>query len=437
MTQPQLPFRPFQQSPERAFAASAAKPDAKTALVFIDTNVLLAPYKASTEALSAIEQTFGQLRDQKRLVVPAQVAREFAFNRPNLVAQLHKVVSDSRSISLNGRLEGVPILVGTPEYVEAHKRLSEMQASLKEFRGAIEKLVDRIESWERSDPVLDVYSRLLTSDVVKDLQMDAAQLEAHRKSRFDAKVPPGFRDKAKEDGGVGDLAIWFTILAVCESENRDAIFITEDSKDDWFHRSGDRRLFPRYELVEEFGERTGGKCFGTDSLSSLLKQYGASESVVREVRERESAPWDSEMDAIDRFRHARELVVKRLGQLTSNIPIALEDSRRFPDILLHIGVERLGMEIFLTSQPDFAKRAKELILRAIQVRQQQGLDEVVIIFASEPGRGTSIENWVGEGSYFGVGVSTVVAEVTQSALVIRSNSSSHPFVRSAFPEGRV
>ena len=433
-TNPPPPFRPFQQCPERAFDSSTARPDPKTALVFVDTNVLLAPYKASSEALSAIETTFGQLRGQSRLIVPAQVAREFAFNRPNLVAQLHKVVSDSRSISVNGRLEGVPILVGAPEYTEAQTRLSEMQASLKGFRAAIDKLVDRIESWERADPVLQVYSKLLTADVVKDLAMDATQLEAHRKSRFDAKVPPGFRDKTKDDGGVGDLAIWFTILEISEKAGRDAILITEDSKDDWFHRSGDRRLFPRYELVAEFGERTGGRAFGMDSLSSLLKQYGASEEVVREVRETESTSWAAPtIEPILRFQRAHELVLRRLRQVGMDLPITLEVRRNAPDIVINVGGEILALQIISVTGPNYRKRAVEATRRAVEARKEEDFKEVVMLFVSDPGDSRSVEHWLAEETFFGPGISTAAAVATDNSLLVHVNNAAHPLFRMAFP----
>ena len=62
--------------------------DNSTALVVLDTNVLLAPYRTSTGALGEIAKVYGMLQKERRLLVPGQVAREFARNRPNLVSRL-------------------------------------------------------------------------------------------------------------------------------------------------------------------------------------------------------------------------------------------------------------------------------------------------------------------------------------------------------------
>jgi hypothetical protein len=282
-----LAFRPFKSEPARAFDPIARVPDPDSALVFLDTNVLLAPYQATSQALSAIEDTYRKLRSQERLVVPAQVAREFAHNRPKLVAELHKRICDARSIAISGRLDDIPILMGTTEYLAARKHLATIEAGLKACRVEIDKLVERIGSWRNADPVLSVYSKLFDGTVVCESSVSDDDLEKARQSRYAARIPPGYRDKGKEDGGVGDLAIWLTILDVCAARGRDALFVSEDSKDDWFHRSGDQRLFPRYELAEEFSARTSGKAFGILSLSALLKSHGVSESVVREVKEQE------------------------------------------------------------------------------------------------------------------------------------------------------
>ena len=56
--------------------------------VVLDTNVLLVPYTVSKTSLQAIRNAYLQLIELKRLVVPGQVAREFAKNRPNKISAL-------------------------------------------------------------------------------------------------------------------------------------------------------------------------------------------------------------------------------------------------------------------------------------------------------------------------------------------------------------
>lgn len=73
-------FRPFCTNPERAFGRLPTPPGSD-AIIFLDTNVLLSPYRTSDETVRAIGETYRKLVGLDRLVVPAKVAREFAANR--------------------------------------------------------------------------------------------------------------------------------------------------------------------------------------------------------------------------------------------------------------------------------------------------------------------------------------------------------------------
>jgi predicted nucleic acid-binding protein len=247
---PAKTFRPFAVDAYRAFVPATRQADLRAALVIPDTNVLLAPYRASTETLEAIRRTYQMLRSENRVLVPAQVAREFARNRLDLLAQAHKYVRDAKSVAINGKFDPPPILFVTSEYKDARQQLDSASAALKAYRGALDKLSAVIAGWHSTDPVLEVYAKIFDRDVVRELSIDEATLEEVRKTRYEARIPPGFRDKGKDDGGIGDLAIWLTILEAAAQNKRDAIFVTEETKVDWFHRSPDEKVFPRYELVE-------------------------------------------------------------------------------------------------------------------------------------------------------------------------------------------
>lgn len=277
-------FRPFAADAHRAFATDHAQPDINTALIFPDTNVLLAPYRGSTETLEAIRKVYATLRTAERIIVPAQVAREFARNRLDLLAEAHKYVRDARSVSVNGKFEAPPILQGLPDYVEARRQLDAATEAIKTYRSALDRLADLMAGWQTRDPVLETYEKLFDTKSVRELSLGAQTVEEIRAARYAAKIPPGFRDKNKDDGGIGDLVIWLTILEAAAAADKDAIFVTEEAKVDWFHRSADQKLFPRYELMEEFRANVPGRAFSIMTLAELLKVHGASERVVAEVR---------------------------------------------------------------------------------------------------------------------------------------------------------
>ncbi|MBK8254983.1 MAG: DUF4935 domain-containing protein [Polyangiaceae bacterium] len=426
------PFQPYATSPERVFTLARKSPDPATALIVLDTNVLLAPYRASTEALTAIQGTYAKLRSEGRLVVPGQVAREFARNRPTLLSQLHKSARDSRSISINGRLEYAPILAGTPEYLDAQKHYEDVLTTLKACRAAIDKLVDRIESWQFADPVLDVYRQLLDSTVVKELSLDTTTLESIRKARYEARIPPGFRDKGKDDQGVGDLAIWMTLLEVASHPSQDAIFVTEDSKDDWFHRSGDNRLFPRYELVEEFAERTSGKAFGIESLSSLLKRHGAAPAVVQEVTEQEAPNEVSIVGPRQVLERARDAI---MGRLVTVPNMRVNTQRSFPDLIIERPDALLGIEILPIMGPSSLRRSLTVdVDRARREVHDGRYDEVALLFVAYGTTAASaLEHKLADVAYFSPGLVPIAARLVDRDLVVILNHSKQQLLQDLLP----
>lgn len=425
-------FPPFASDPERVFSQKRTQPDLSSALIFLDTNVLLAPYRASSEALDAIVKTYEVLKKQERLVVPGEVAREFARNRPLVLTQLHKAVSDAKSIGINGGFDAIPILARTPEFERAQVQFKLATTALKTFRAEIEKLVARIASWQHDDPVLATYRSLFDPSNVKDLSISAAELDDLRKRRYQARVPPGFRDAGKGDGGGGDLAMWLTILDTAQASGRDAVLVTEEGKDDWFHRSGEHKLFPRYELLEEFAERTKGKSFGILSLADLLKVHGATPAVVEEVRQQElTAPTDFALTATVLFRLARDrlfAVVQREGG-------ALVQSAGFPDFEIDTSRGTFGMEV-VPILPGSFRTVNSVLRKAINVRSNGAFKELAVVFLGLASAARALDDRLAEERDFGPGVSVVICEVLDDVIrrVLR-NDASEVIFKAAFPIG--
>ena len=108
---------------EAAFRVRTGRVDAiKDACVFVlDTNTLLAPYGVGTKALGEIRRVFKLLAEQKRVCVPAQVARELADNRS---LRLTEVYADVQRKRQRPTLPRSPLLESMSSYaavVEAEK----------------------------------------------------------------------------------------------------------------------------------------------------------------------------------------------------------------------------------------------------------------------------------------------------------------------------
>jgi hypothetical protein len=109
------------------------------------------------------------------------------------------------------------------------------------------------------------------------------------KTQLRDKIPPGYKDAAKEDTGIGDFLIWKALLKIGETQKTDLIFVTGEEKADWFVRSNKERIYPRPELVDEYRRKSGGRNIRLSSLHELLREMQAPEQVVDEVRSAEYA----------------------------------------------------------------------------------------------------------------------------------------------------
>ena len=260
-----------------------------TCLVVLDTGALLVPYKTGKESFEQIKKTYEQLVSANRLVIRGRVAREFAKQRSEMLGDIHKHIADLKSQSFNRHSSPpYPLLESLPEYrqwMEVEKKIIE---PWKERQRILADLVETIRSWRWNDPVSELYRELFSSDVVVDrIPEDEAEFTADRDFRFKHKIPPGYKDSSKEDGGVGDLLIWRTILAIGEEREEDVVFVSHDRKTDWWSQSGGASLYPRFELVDEFRRSSWNHSLHIIGFADLLSYFGAPPAVIDEVRHEE------------------------------------------------------------------------------------------------------------------------------------------------------
>jgi DNA-binding NarL/FixJ family response regulator len=181
-----------------------------------------------------------------------------------------------------------PLLENLQVYNKAISTEKDIDDLLSEYKKTINKVLQAIRSWTWNDPVSSMYANLFDESVIVDPDFDRDKLSKELKRRNIHKIPPGYKDSSKDDKGIGDLLIWFTILQIGKNNNKSIIFVSGDEKADWWYQSQGRSLYPRFELVDEFRRHSKGKSFHIVSFSMLLDTYGASPDVISEVREKES-----------------------------------------------------------------------------------------------------------------------------------------------------
>ncbi len=256
--------------------------------IVLDTNVLLALYTIGKEDLfDQCRRTYSSLK--KRLIIPGQVAREFAKNRTAKLSELHFQIGKKQLPSVQkGKY---PLLSPLTPYKNLVRLEGEIDRKLKEYeqeyKKTLQEVLKNIEGWRWNDPVSVLYNELFDEDTIVDTHINEEEVEKELEKRKLYKHLPGYKDAGKEDKGIGDLLIWRTILEIGESHQKSVIFVSGDGKPDWCQKSNGQPLYPKYELVYNFKRKSGGQSFHILKLSAFLELFGASEKVVEEVREEE------------------------------------------------------------------------------------------------------------------------------------------------------
>jgi len=254
-------------------------------VVVLDTNALLVPYGVSTNSLSEIEKTYISLAKTNRLVVAGQVAREFAKNRPLKIAEIYGAFSKKRNLSEPARGR-YPLLEGTAEYKKMREIEGSIDKLIKEYRESIASVLNQIKNWNWNDPVSNLYCRIFP-DLVVDPDLDKDKVLEQLNYSHANKLPPGYKDSSKDDRGVGDQLVWNCVVAVASERKCPIVFVSGDIKADWFYRSENQPLLPRFELVDEIRRVSQGKSLHIVPFSKFLELFGADVSAIGEVRKEE------------------------------------------------------------------------------------------------------------------------------------------------------
>jgi rRNA-processing protein FCF1 len=284
--------------PELIFSLEATFPDAEgvffggfaslnasaaDAIIVLDTNVLLMPYSLGNHSLSEIRKIYENLTSTNRLFVPERVAREFATNRSAKVADIYASIENKKSGKTKHRFM-YPLINDLDEMKAVDQALKKLNESEAEYFRSIDSLLERIRSWDWADPISAMYSSLFDSSVLCAHKLTNEELQTEHARRFKLKLPPGYKDSSKDDGGVGDFAIWLSLLELGKSEQKHLIFVSEETKADWWQRSNGSEFLLRYELVDEYRRVSNGKSLHLVKLSKLLQLFKASKTAVQETK---------------------------------------------------------------------------------------------------------------------------------------------------------
>lgn len=290
-----------------------------TCIVALDANVLLWPLELNAASVEDIAKVYKDLGAAERLVVPGQAAREFYKHRSRKVAALTEAIDGAIQKTRKAPLENaIPILTNDADYKKAQEINVKIVNLGKEMEKHLAAASQRLKGEVGSDRVSTIYRGMLSHCVV-DISYEpddrkALIEEADRRARL--QIAPGYKDQNKDDGGIGDLIIWKTILKEAAARKLDCIFVTNEEKPDWWIRS--RGTFqPRPELIEEYRQHSEGGSIHFLPLSGLLANYKAPKQTVSEVQklEEEKRERNTETDVVGVDKVAIRLTKKAAEKL--------------------------------------------------------------------------------------------------------------------------
>jgi hypothetical protein len=255
----------------------------------LDTNALLLPYYTNSQDLTEIEKVLSLLVQSNRLFIPGQVAREFAANRPERIKEVFQTLNQQLNIIKEFKNVKSPLLGNIPEYNELNEIEKQFNSAAKTYRDDYKKklneVLQKIKDWTWNDPVSVMYKSLFTEDRVFDPPFDKEEIKKELQRRYAHKLPPGYKDAAKADEGIGDFLIWYAILELGKQFKKHVVFISGEEKADWLYKSEGQTLYPRFELVSEYMTASEGKSFHLIRFSTFLELMAGNDKMVKDIEQ--------------------------------------------------------------------------------------------------------------------------------------------------------
>ncbi|MGM0712597.1 PIN domain-containing protein [Brevibacillus parabrevis] len=297
-----------------------------------DTNVLLDLYRYTDGTRESLFSVFDYYSD--RIWLPHQVGLEFHKNRISVIIEQReaykKISSELKELSHKVMAD----LEGKLQKYKQHPAI-EMDKLLHKINGAWEASVQALAKQESEHPDLrnddtvfkkleELFEGKIGPPFTKE-ELDKILKEAER--RYSISFPPGYKDAKEKKGQItkfedliiedqfGDFIIWKQIIQMAKTEKRPVIFVTGDTKEDWFETIRGKTQGPRFELLYEFRKETNNQfyMYRTDKFIDYA-QAALSQSIQDEM-----------VQGISEFRKVTEKKPKPL--LNDSIGAILEEIR--------------------------------------------------------------------------------------------------------------
>lgn len=255
----------------------------KSYIVFFDTNVLLDFYRYSEDTNSKLIGLIEKEIDN--IYIPFQVAREFHLKRRNLIYQkvskqneFETKIKDIVELVKNNRVQ--PLITKDTR--------SDLINILEKVENESKETKQKWKNFESNDPIYNKLSELFKFRITENCsreEYDIILIEG--KQRQKEKIPPGYNDS---NSFQGDFIIWKQVLKKTVEVKKNIIFVTNEKKDDWVWKEGNRIFGARVELIDEVKELADVELLILDTeryltLHNRFTDVKISEVTIKEVKD--------------------------------------------------------------------------------------------------------------------------------------------------------
>lgn len=223
--------------------------DLKNVIVSVDTNILLSLLTINQKAFEDLYNIFKELNDKDQMFLTHHVAEEYALGSEDVCRKDGKIYSEVEN-KIDKFLKIDPVFENEyKERVKDYKKITEEFNKLKkEFKTYFKKELMKINYNQRGKLIEELFKNTGNPYNKKDLYEIYKEIDF----RYAASIPPGFKDKTKDNGNkYGDCLVWFQLMDYAKGEKKDIVYVTTDVKEDWVIEGKFRK-----ELYNEFYNET-------------------------------------------------------------------------------------------------------------------------------------------------------------------------------------
>lgn len=313
--------------------------------IFIfDTNLLLNIYQYEEKTKNEFLELLNRLKD--RVWIPHQVALEYQRRRLNVIKR-ERDVFDKIDNAFNNFTSNLSKTIIKDHNVE--EKLPELNKKIKEFIVSFDTLIEQFKKdaiipqrelkpeVRQHDSVRDIVDSVFEGRVGEEFeQLELDGIYSDGQTRFAGKVPPGFKDESDKKGDeyrfnnkkyismYGDLILWKQLLKKTKTEQiKKVVFVTGDTKEDWWYFVDKKMIGPLEELQTEFYRETEAEHFKmytpVDFLTDAKKYINAeiSAEAIMDVEKKNTENAD-EVSNINQKPISLETYIRNLLEGTSS-----------------------------------------------------------------------------------------------------------------------